>query len=92
MVDKDDPVIRDMLAECVADYERHWLDEPIPALGGRTPRDAAGDPIGREELGRLLASMPVPDDDQVGAMNPERFRVVLGLPGASGETVRRTGR
>ena len=46
---------------------------------GRTPRDAASDPIGREELTRLLASLPVPGPDDVGAMSPERLRQALGL-------------
>jgi hypothetical protein len=71
--------MRAALAEYVADYERRWLDESIPALGGRTPRDAAGDPIGRKELARLLASFPVPEPDQIGAMNPDRLRAALGL-------------
>lgn len=77
--DLDDPAIRAMLAEHVAGYERRWLDESIPALGGRTPREAAGDPIGREELTRLLASFPAPGPDDVGAMDPARLRTALGL-------------
>ena len=75
----DDPAIRAVLAEHVAGYERRWLDESIPALGGRTPREAAGDPIGREELTRLLASFPVPGPDDIGAMDPDRLRAALGL-------------
>jgi hypothetical protein len=75
----DDPAIRAALAEHVADYERRWLDESIPALGGRTPREAAGDPIGREELTRLLASFPIPEPGDVGAMDPDRVRAALGL-------------
>ncbi|MET0145217.1 MAG: SEC-C domain-containing protein [Ilumatobacteraceae bacterium] len=77
--DLDDPAIRAALAEHIAGYERRWLDESIPALGGRTPREAAGDPIGREELTRLLASFPVPGPDEVGAMDPDRLRAELGL-------------
>jgi hypothetical protein len=75
----DDPAMRAALAEYVAGYEQRWLDESIPALGGRTPRDAAGDPIGREELMRLLASFPVPGPDEIGAMDPDRLRAALGL-------------
>jgi len=77
--DLDDPAIRAVLAEHIAGYERRWLDQSIPALGGRTPREAAGDPIGREELTRLLASFPVPAPDSVGAMDPDRLRAALGL-------------
>jgi hypothetical protein len=75
----DDPAIRAALAEHVATYERRWLDESIPALGGRTPRQAADDPIGREELTRLLASFPIPEPGDVGAMDPDRLRAALGL-------------
>ena len=75
----DDPAIRAVLAEHVASYERRWLDESIPALGGRTPREAAGDPVGREELTRLLASFPSPRPDEVGLMDPDRLRAALGL-------------
>jgi hypothetical protein len=78
-VDIDDPAIRAVLADHIAGMERRWLDESIPALGGRTPRQAADDPIGREELTRLLASFPVPADDEVGAMSPDRLRAALGL-------------
>ena len=44
-VDIDDPAIRAALADHIAGMERRWLDESIPALGGRTPRQAADDPI-----------------------------------------------
>jgi hypothetical protein len=77
--DQNDPVLRQALAEFIADYERRWLDESIPALGGRTPRDAATDPIGRERLEQLLDSFPEPAPDEVGAMSPARLREALGL-------------
>jgi hypothetical protein len=41
-------------------YERHyrgWLDEPLPALGGRTPRQAAGLKSAREKVISLLKAM-----------------------------------
>ncbi len=28
----------------------HWADEPIPALGGKTPREAIGTPAGMERV------------------------------------------
>jgi hypothetical protein len=77
--DLSDPVLRQALAEFIADHERRWLDESIPALGGRTPRDAAGDPIGREQLEQLLASFPEPAPGDVGAMSPARLREALEL-------------
>ena len=62
----------------MATYETEWLDSTIPALGGRTPREAAADPIAREDLIRLLASFPEMDDGGVG-MSPARLRAALGL-------------
>jgi hypothetical protein len=61
--DLGDPALREALKEFIAEKERRWLDESIPALGGRTPREAALDSIGREELEHLLDSFPVPDPD-----------------------------
>ena len=74
-----DPAVRELVRTTVASYEARWVEEPVPALGGRTPRDAAGDPIGREQVVRLLDSFPVPDDDDVGMMDPRRLRAALGL-------------
>lgn len=35
-------------------WARHWPDEPVPALGGKTPREAAQDPEDRIRLEALL--------------------------------------
>ncbi len=75
----EDPRLREVLQRFVADYERRWLDESIPALGGRTPREAALDPIGREELEHLLDSFPSPGTEDVGMMDPDRLREALRL-------------
>ncbi len=42
----------------MARMEEYWLDQEIPALGGRSPREAVEDPIGREEVRQLLARIP----------------------------------
>ena len=80
-LDPSDPEVRSVLAEVVAAYEQQWLDQPIPALGGQTHREAAGDPIGREQLTQLLASFPTPGPDDVGVMDPDRLRAALDLCG-----------
>ncbi len=79
MMDPNDPAVREVMAQMMADYERRWLDESIPALGGRTPRDAVTDPIGREQVEQLLATFPVPDASDAGVMDPDRIRQALGL-------------
>ncbi len=68
---------RAVMAELIGQYEQRWLDEPVPALRGMTPRDAAADPIGRVELERLLDSFP--DTDDPTEMSGRRLRRVLGL-------------
>jgi len=42
-------------AEVMAKHWERWLDEPIPALGDVTPREAAASPLGRERLEALFA-------------------------------------
>jgi hypothetical protein len=79
-VSDNDVVPPDVLAamnEWMAAREREWLDEPIPALGGMTPRAAASDPKRRRELVALLREW-----DQVESrrgMNTARIRELLGL-------------
>jgi hypothetical protein len=77
-LDQSSPEVVAVLQQHVAQFEARWLDESIPALGGRTPREAAHDPIGREELRRLLASFES-YSSHPGAMSPARLRAALGL-------------
>lgn len=71
-----DPAVAAALEAVVLEYERTWLDEPIPALAGVTPRDAAADPTRRPDLLRLLDSFPRPGP---GLMDADRLRAALGL-------------
>ena len=72
-----DPAIAAALEEMARRYEAAWLEEPIPALAGHTPRECAKDPSRRPDLIRLLDSFPQ-DTGQPGTMSPAR------LPAASG--------
>jgi hypothetical protein len=47
---------RELTAQLVEEQERAWLDEPIEALGGLTPRAAARDAKWRPALIRLMKS------------------------------------
>lgn len=60
--------------------EQRWLREPVPALGGVTPVEAAADPTRRGDLERLLASYPEPTDGSFLTLHPSRLRAALGLP------------
>ena len=73
-----DPEVAEVLGNFIRSMEERWVDESTPALGGRTPRDALTDPIGREQLEQLLASLPRIDNP--GAMSPVRLRARLDLP------------
>jgi len=77
LLDSDDPAITKALDEVVRQHERNWLDDAIPALAGRTPREAAADPTRRDDLIRLLDTFP--PADRPGVMDPERLRSALGL-------------
>ena len=62
-----------------------WTDEPVPALGGRTPRAAVAEPGGRPEVERLVAGI---EQIEARARGAQRFdtaslRRTLGLPPAS---------
>lgn len=75
--DLDDAEAALVMEQFIRDYEQKWLDDSIPALAGRTPRQAAADPTRRDDLIRLLGSFP--DDDSPGTMSPSRLRAALGL-------------
>jgi len=72
---------QEALAEAVRRHEETWPDIELPALSGRTPRQAATDPALRPELAALLDDF----DWQIrrqGAgvgMDVDRLRRVLGL-------------
>ena len=61
-LDPDAPEVAAMLDEFIREYEANWLDEPIPALDGHTPRQAADDPTRRGDLIKLLDSFPADED------------------------------
>jgi hypothetical protein len=75
-LDPDDPELAAALDEFIRGYETRWLDEPIPALAGHTPRQAAEDPTRRGDLIKLLDTFPV---GEAAGMDPDRLRAALGL-------------
>ncbi|BBZ10530.1 SEC-C metal-binding domain-containing protein [Mycobacterium branderi] len=77
-LDDDDPKVAAALEEFIRDYETKWLDQPIPALDGHTPRQAADDPTRRGDLIKLLDSFPSGAAAR-GGMDVDRLRAALGL-------------
>jgi hypothetical protein len=84
-IDDLDPEEADALRQAAAAWieaaEERWCDEPIPALGGLTPRQAVDDPTRRGDLLALLDEMPpVPPGATLGrGFDPDRLRALLGL-------------
>ncbi|MBI4194079.1 MAG: SEC-C domain-containing protein [Betaproteobacteria bacterium] len=48
------PEVQAMVKEHFRRHFESWVDQPIPALGGRTPREAMQDPDGREMVEALV--------------------------------------
>ncbi len=74
-----------MVAEYVARHYDRWIDEAIPALGGRTPRAAMRDPEGAElvealvdDAERLGQRMDPPVDPAVFRRLRERLGLAVG--------------
>ncbi len=51
------PDVAAAMEQVMRDYERTWCDEPIPMLGGLTPRQAVRDRSARRELDAMLDDM-----------------------------------
>lgn len=50
------------MRDYLTNYYRQWLDQPIPALNNRTPRQAATQPNLRIRLAAMIRAMPDPAD------------------------------
>jgi hypothetical protein len=76
------PELAQAMDEFIRRAEVNWVDETIPALGGLTPREAAGDRAARPELEALLDDMAWQQRRAGGGvlMDPSRVRALLGIP------------
>ena len=63
-------------AQCMS-----WIDQEVPALGGRTPREAVKDAAGREAVLRLIRSWPDPGGVKGLRVPRERMLGELGIGG-----------
>lgn len=77
-------VMAALQAEMSRQAMTRWVDEPVPALGGLTPRDAAADPTRREEVERLLAefdrnSQQTPEGLNAITYDTDAMRKEIGL-------------
>lgn len=75
------PEIEALEAEMARKHWDAWIDTKVPALGNRTPRQAAKTPLGRERLAALLSDFGRMAERGPSAGRPdvEALRRVLGL-------------
>jgi hypothetical protein len=76
---EENPEVQEMIRQTLERHYHGWVDEPLPALQGRTPREAVGDADGREAVEALLLTFersPQPG----GGYDFNRIRAELGLP------------
>ena len=74
--------VEEQLEQFMRQHEDSWVDTPLPALGGATPRAAVDDPTRRDDLLRLLDDMERDADAWSGpgrGMDVARVRELLGL-------------
>ena len=58
-------VLEELRERAVKQYYENWADQPIPALGGKTPREAVQTPEGREAVVALLKSYDQKEAERV---------------------------
>ncbi|MBI2320428.1 MAG: SEC-C domain-containing protein [Betaproteobacteria bacterium] len=77
-----DPAVAAQIAEHVRAHYVSWVDQKIPALGNRTPREAVGDADGREAVEALLLQMERDGAKMRPPLDPailRELRATLGL-------------
>jgi SEC-C motif/Protein of unknown function (DUF2384) len=76
------PEVKAKIAEMMASHYDQWVNEKIPALGGRTPLEAMGDSAGREAVEALVAQIERDGGRTRPPLDPDiprRLRERLGL-------------
>jgi hypothetical protein len=79
------PEVQAHVSRYLAEYYERWLEEKIPALGGRTPLAAVRDPDGREQVEVLVRSIERDGPRMDPPLDPaitRRLRERLGLTAA----------
>ncbi len=65
--DIDPAALSEMMTQTIHRFYANWADEPIPALGGKTPRQAIATPGGLERVKGLLRSYADGEAEQARA-------------------------
>lgn len=86
------PEVRQALSEMMRQHYRAWVDQEIPALGGRTPREAVQDADGREAVAALVMQIERDAERMQPPVDPallSELRERLGLVESHGGTSRK---
>lgn len=78
------PEVRAAMTEMLRRHYRAWLDDKIPALGNRTPREAVKDADGREAVEGLIAQIERDGVRMAPALDPEIVREMKEALGSGG--------
>lgn len=79
----DDPEVREMISEMMAQHWDDWVKQPVPMLSNRTPMQAVKDPDGREKVEAIILQAERDANSANSQTDPEIFRKLrrkLGLP------------
>jgi hypothetical protein len=86
------PEVRAKISAMLASHWEHWVNQPLPILGNRTPMDAVKDPDGREIVESIVIQAErsgrgphVPTDAEVF----RRLRERLGLAASRDQSITR---
>ena len=66
------PQVVEALPAHIHDTYLRWIDEPIPALDGLTPRHAIASATGRREVQQMIRTATVEIDDCSGTIGSRR--------------------
>lgn len=64
------PEVKAKIAEMMAKHYEHWVNEQIPALGGRSPLEAIADPAGREAVEALVRQIERDGEGMAPPLDP----------------------
>jgi len=78
---EEQPEVQALLREMSEKHWESWVDQKIPALGNKTPRQAAKTKLGRERLEALLLDFETRPQQDLNAFAPyiRKLRDTLGL-------------
>ena len=64
-------ILTELVGKHIRQFYQHWADQPLPALGGSTPREAINTAEGLEQVKFLLHSYQHGEDRQAKDQNRE---------------------